>query len=144
MSRVPKGGFYTARGGERNATAVRVGRTIGSANRQGSEGQAAMTDVQTRTLEIEVGADGTLVIPEEYRRALGLDGPGRVRVTLTNGELRIRPADAAEPRGSAWLRELYDYFAPARQEAIEKGYTEEEINRWIDEAVAEVRAAKRG
>lgn len=48
-----------------------------------------------------------------------------------------------EPHGSPWLRELYEYFAPVRQEAIDKGYTEEEINTWIDEAIAEVRAERR-
>lgn len=41
--------------------------------------------------------------------------------------------------GSPWLKELYEYYAPVRQEAIDKGYTEEEINRAIDQAVAEVR-----
>jgi len=33
------------------------------------------------------------------------------------------------------LKEIYEMFADARQEAIDKGYTEEEINQWIDEAV---------
>ncbi len=39
--------------------------------------------------------------------------------------------------GLEWLRELYDYFAPAREEA--KRYSEEEINADIDEAVKGVR-----
>jgi hypothetical protein len=43
---------------------------------------------------------------------------------------------------SDWFERLYERFAPARSEAIERGYTEDEINQWIDEAVAEVRAAK--
>lgn len=42
-------------------------------------------------------------------------------------------------QGSSWFRELYGYFASARQEILECGYTEEEINDAIDEAVAAVR-----
>jgi len=38
------------------------------------------------------------------------------------------------------LKELYHYFAPVREEAIAKGYTEEEINAAIDEAVRASRA----
>ena len=47
-----------------------------------------------------------------------------------------------KPKGSEYLRELYELFAPVRQEAIDKGYTEEEINEWIDEAIREVRAER--
>jgi hypothetical protein len=48
--------------------------------------------------------------------------------------------DAA--RGSPWLKELYDYFAPARQEAEEKGHSDEEINAAIDQAIKAVRARR--
>jgi hypothetical protein len=41
--------------------------------------------------------------------------------------------------GSGWLKELYDYFAPVRHEAGAKGYSDEEINAAIDEAVRAVR-----
>lgn len=41
--------------------------------------------------------------------------------------------------GATWFKGLYDLFAPARQEAIDRGYTEEEINGWIDDAVAATR-----
>ena len=34
---------------------------------------------------------------------------------------------------SDWFERLYEHFAPMRQEAIERGYTEDEINGWIDE-----------
>jgi hypothetical protein len=43
-----------------------------------------------------------------------------------------------------WYERLYKHFAPARAEAIERGYTEDEINEWIDEAVAAVRSKRRG
>jgi hypothetical protein len=53
-------------------------------------------------------------------------------------ELRIKPVQVSEKaEGSPWLKELYDYFAPARKEAAK--YTEEEINADIDRAVREVR-----
>ncbi len=42
--------------------------------------------------------------------------------------------------GSPWLAELYRRFAPVRQEAVEEGYTEEEINEAIDRAIKAVRA----
>ncbi len=41
--------------------------------------------------------------------------------------------------GSPWLAELYERFAPIRQEAIDRGYTEEDINDAIDAAVTAVR-----
>ena len=93
---------------------------------------------------VRTARDGRLVIPSEFRDALGLNGDTVLEITLVEGELRIKPAGEAEPEvGSPWLKELYDYFAPARQEAIDKGYTDEEINAWIDQAVAEVRAEQR-
>jgi len=45
-------------------------------------------------------------------------------------------------RGSSWLRERYDYFAPVREEALKKGYADEEINTAIDETVRAVRSAR--
>lgn len=44
-----------------------------------------------------------------------------------------------DKRGSPWLKDLYNYFAPARREIQERGYTEDEIDSAIDEAVAAVR-----
>jgi len=66
-----------------------------------------------------------------------------------------KPDEPAEPRkqrreidhtldDTDWFERLYDHFAPVRAEAIEKGYTDDEINAWIDEAVAAVRAGKHG
>ena len=43
----------------------------------------------------------------------------------------------SEPAGSPWLKELYDLFAPVRQEAA--SYSEDEVNTAIDEAVQAVR-----
>jgi hypothetical protein len=51
-------------------------------------------------------------------------------------------ADAA-PRGSPWLRELYDLFAPVRESFAKSGMTEDEINAEIDAAIREMRAERR-
>ena len=34
-------------------------------------------------------------------------------------------------QGSPWVKELYDLFAPMRQDAVESGMTEEEINTFL-------------
>jgi AbrB family looped-hinge helix DNA binding protein len=81
---------------------------------------------------------GQITIPAAFRRQLGIDADSLLQVTLDRDELRIKPVRVTE-QGSPWFRELYDLFAPVRQEAIEKGYTDEQINAWIDEAVEAVR-----
>ena len=53
------------------------------------------------------------------------------------------PDQDAAPKGSPWLKELYDLFAPVRQSFIESGMTEDEINAEIDAAIREVRAERR-
>jgi hypothetical protein len=59
------------------------------------------------------------------------------------GTTEERPAETEEPGDRMdWFRKLYDYFAPVREEAVAKGYTDEEINEWIDQAVREVRAER--
>jgi len=106
----------------------------------------ADTTTVGRTIIVRALSDGQLVIPTEFRQALGLDGDAVVAMTIVEGEVRIREATESEKStlgvGSDWFKELYDYFAPAREEAIAKGYTEQEINEWIDQAVAEVRAER--
>ena len=84
---------------------------------------------------------GQITIPVEFRRELGIEGDGMLQMTLLDGELRIKPLHVREDRtGSPWLKDLYNYFAPVREEAIAKGYSEEEINAAIDEAVRASRA----
>lgn len=83
---------------------------------------------------------GQITIPAEFRKRLGITEHSMLQMTIAEGELRIRPVELKERRaGSAWLRELYDYFAPVRQEAIDKGYSDEEINADIDAAITAVR-----
>lgn len=82
---------------------------------------------------------GQITIPVEFRRRLGITEQTLLQVILEDGELRIRPLEASQTAGgSPWFRELYDYFAPVREEAAQ--YSEEEIDAAIDEAVRAVRA----
>jgi len=81
---------------------------------------------------------GQITIPVDFREKLGIGTDTLLQIKLIEGELRIRPVQISDkPKGSPWLKELYDYFAPARKEAAK--YTEEEINADIDRAVKEVR-----
>lgn len=84
---------------------------------------------------------GQVTIPADFRRQLGIQANTLLQVTLVAGELRIKPVRVAEhDQGSAWLKELYDRFAPIREEASK--YREEEINADIDRALADVRASR--
>jgi hypothetical protein len=61
------------------------------------------------------------------------------------GTTEERPAEGEEPPdGMDWYRKLYDYFAPARREADERGDSDEQINEWIDEALAAYRREQGG
>ncbi len=42
-------------------------------------------------------------------------------------------------QGSPWAKELYDLFAPMRQNAVESGMTSEEIDQLLDEELTDVR-----
>jgi hypothetical protein len=84
---------------------------------------------------------GQVTIPEEFQRALGIEGESLIQLTLLHGELRIRPVDApATAPGSSWLREAYEAFAPIREELVEK-YSGDEIDAAIDQAIKAVRQA---
>lgn len=103
-----------------------------------------MKDTTPTTKIVRTLHDGQITIPDAFRRELGIEENSLLQLTLEAGELRVKPIPVAdEPQGLPWFRELYDFFAPARQEALEKGYTDEEINGWIDEAIAEVRSERR-
>lgn len=84
--------------------------------------------------------NGQITIPADFREKLGIDGDTLLQIRLIEGELRIKPVQISDkPQGSPWLKELYDYFAPVRQEIKEKGYTEKQVNIAIDAAVKAVR-----
>jgi len=90
---------------------------------------------------------GQITIPVEFRRSLGIDQDTMLCMTLTDGELVVRPVKFTQKdqkeEGSPWLRELYEYFAPVREEILRRGISEEEVNADIDAAIAAVRAEKR-
>ena len=82
---------------------------------------------------------GQITIPAEFRRRLGIADDSLLRITLAQDELRIKPVKVSEgAEGSPWLKELYDRFAPVRQEAAAS--SEAEIDAAIDTAVKAVRA----
>lgn len=81
---------------------------------------------------------GQVTIPADFRKQLEIEGNDLLQVTLVSGEIRIKPVHVADQaKGSPWLKELYERFAPVREVAAK--YTEEEINADIDRAVADVR-----
>jgi AbrB family looped-hinge helix DNA binding protein len=87
---------------------------------------------------------GQITIPAAFRKELGIDENTMLRVTVTDGELRMTPVRMEEAtEGSPWLRELYEYFAPVREEIVRRGISEEEVNADIDAAIAAVRAEQR-
>lgn len=84
---------------------------------------------------------GQITIPAAVRKQLGITDESILSLRVEGEELRIKPVHIKDQvKDSGWLKELYDYFAPVRKEAIEKGYTEKQINTAIDKAVKAVRA----
>ena len=82
--------------------------------------------------------NGQITIPVEFRRQLGITEDSILQLTLVDGELRIRPLAASRTvQGSPWFKQLYDRFAPVREEAA--AVSEDEVNAAIDAAVRAVR-----
>ena len=103
-----------------------------------------MVAERRRTRMVRPLRGGQITIPAEFRKALGIQEDSVLQVTLDGEELRIRRLRIGDRAGETdWFGALYDLFAPVREEAIAKGYSEEEINEVIDEAVAEVRRERR-
>lgn len=83
---------------------------------------------------------GQITIPAEFRRQLGIGEDSVLQLSLQGKELRIRPLRLKQTAdGSPWFSQLYDRFAPVRQEAAR--LSKEEVDVAIDEAV---RATRRG
>src|SRR5215208_1865801 len=103
-----------------------------------------MSETAEMTRMVRPLRGGQITIPAAFRKKLGIGEETMLRMTLVDGELRIKPMQMAEsPKGSPWLRELYEYFAPVREDIIRRGISEEEVNADIDAAIAEVRAEQR-
>lgn len=88
--------------------------------------------------------NGQITIPIEFRKQLAHEGEALWQVTLEDHELKLAPVRAVEASNADWYERLYERFAPVRAEAIERGYTDEEMNAWIDEAVSAVRLKRDG
>jgi AbrB family looped-hinge helix DNA binding protein len=75
---------------------------------------------------------GQITIPKEMREVLALEDEDLLAITLTGDKLEIEPLKVTpKAEGSPWA---------ARRSR--EGYSEEEINEAIDEAVREVRSDK--
>ena len=98
---------------------------------------------QSKQRLVRVQEKGQVTLPAEMRKSLGLKKGDLVAVTSTDGGVLIKPVEIKEQQGSPWLKELYDYFAPVREEIRARGLSEEEVNADIDAAVREVRARQR-
>lgn len=97
-----------------------------------------MTTRESKTRIVRSLRNGQVTIPAEFRRQLGIDDDSLLQVTLTQGELRIKPVQTeGHGLGTPWLKALYDRFATVREET--SASSEEEINADIDRAVRAVR-----
>lgn len=103
-----------------------------------------MKDEKRATKIVRSLRAGQITIPAAFRKELAISKGTMPRMTLVDGELRIRPVQVTEsPNGSPGLRALYEYFAPVREEILARGISEEEVNADIDAAIAAVRAERR-
>lgn len=99
-----------------------------------------MKEGERRTRMVRPLRGGQITIPAEFRKELGLTDESLLQMTLEGKELRIRPVEVREQhQGSPWVQQAYELFAPVREEIVTAGYTEEEVNATIDEAMAAVR-----
>ena len=84
---------------------------------------------------------GQITIPVSFRKALDITQDTLLEVTLEHGSLHITPARLAQTAAdTTWFKDLYDLFAPVREEARE--HSEAEIDQAIDQAVAAARTSR--
>lgn len=99
-----------------------------------------MTSKTSATRLVRPLRGGQITIPATFRKQLGITDETMLQVTLVDGELHIKPVQVTDTaHGSPWLKELYDYFAPVRDEILERGISEQEVDADIDAAVAATR-----
>ena len=86
---------------------------------------------------IRVLPDGTVTLPADVVHAAGFAVGETLTLQIERGELRLLPAGQPAPAlRKQPLRDLYEYFAPVREEVRESGISEDELNELIDEAIA--------
>ena len=99
-------------------------------------------ELKSRTKIVRQLRGGQITIPAEFRKRLGITQDSLLQMTLAGDELRLRPSPLAQTvKGSAWFAELYETFAPVREEAAQ--YSDEEVNATIEEAVDAVHNKRR-
>jgi len=88
--------------------------------------------------------NGQITIPIAVRRELGIGEETMLQLSVTEDrEIRIKPIKVEESaKGSPWLKDLYEYFAPVREEVAASGMTEQEVNDLLDEALRDVREGR--
>lgn len=96
-----------------------------------------MPGLGTTTKIVRPLRSGQVTIPAEFRKQLGITEDSVLQISLVEGELRLRPLRIHDQPGSAWLEELYQRFAPVREEARQS--SEAEVDQVIDAAVRAVR-----
>lgn len=108
----------------------------------GPEGRANFI---TGAVEERVRRNGLLAVLDDPSFGINLaDYPqwsSSEKVSEWVRRMRRGGSDQAE-RDPSWLRALYDEFAPVRDEAETAGYSEDEINVAIDDAIAASRASR--
>ncbi|MBI5284020.1 MAG: AbrB/MazE/SpoVT family DNA-binding domain-containing protein [Chloroflexi bacterium] len=86
--------------------------------------------------------NGQITIPKRFREALGLRDDDLLSISLEDDRLALAPVRVSEKRpGSAWMRDLYDLYAPVRESL--KGESDREINKAIGAAVRGARSRRR-
>lgn len=86
---------------------------------------------------IRVLPDGTVTLPPEVVHAAGFAEGETLSLQIERGALRLVPGKKSVPvLQKQPLRDLYNYFAPVREEVLESGISEEELFALIDEAIA--------
>lgn len=101
------------------------------------------TEAEANSKLVRPLRSGQVTIPVEFRRSLGIDGDTMLRISMVDGGLRIDPVRMeAQTPNSAWFRDLYEYYAPVREEIAKSGITQDELYAEIDAAIEEVRAER--
>ncbi len=86
--------------------------------------------------------NGQITIPKRFREALGLRDDDLLSITIEDDRLELAPLRVNEKRpNSAWVRELYELYAPARRSL--KRASEADVNRAIGAAVRGSRSRRR-
>ncbi len=85
---------------------------------------------------------GQLTIPAEFRRRLGIDDDTLLELTLREDKIEIVPVTTRPVTDMAWARDLYEMFAPVRQEA--RAMDSAEIDALLDEVIDEIRSQRDG